>query len=149
VVTAVGSGGTMAGLAVALGPERVLGVDAGALSDPSERVRSLMDGLRPLAGPPSSDPTVPLRLRADQVGPGYGILTPAARGALVAAARCEGLVLDPVYTAKALSGLAAAVAQGEIRRGDSVVFVHTGGLPGLFGHGVLDEADRFGGSPAR
>jgi D-cysteine desulfhydrase len=147
VVTAVGSGGTMAGLAVALGPGRVFGVDAGALSDPSARVRSLMDGLGPLAGAPPDAAAAPLRLRADQVGPGYGILTPGARDALVAAARCEGLVLDPVYTAKALSGLAAAVADGEIRPGDPVVFVHTGGLPGLFGHEVLEEADGSGGSP--
>jgi D-cysteine desulfhydrase len=49
------------------------------------------------------------------------------------------VVLDPVYTAKALGGLAAAVAEGDIERGEDVVFVHTGGLPGLFGHDVLDD----------
>jgi D-cysteine desulfhydrase len=49
------------------------------------------------------------------------------------------MVLDPVYTAKALAGLAAAVAEGDIERGENVVFVHTGGLPGLFGHDVLDD----------
>jgi D-cysteine desulfhydrase len=50
------------------------------------------------------------------------------------AARTEGLVLDPVYTAKALAGLAAAVREGSIAPGRRTVFVHTGGLPGLFGH---------------
>jgi D-cysteine desulfhydrase len=140
VVVAVGSGGTMAGLVATLGPERVLGVDAGAVADAGARVDALVEALRPLAGAPERSPAA-LRLRSDQVGPGYGVLTPAAHTALVAAARYEGLVLDPVYTAKALSGLAAAVAEGEITPGEQVVFVHTGGLPGLFGHDVLDELE--------
>jgi L-cysteate sulfo-lyase len=143
VVVAVGSGGTMAGLVACLGPERVLGVDAGAVPDPGARVATLVGGIRSLAALPPDAPAA-LRLRADQVGPGYGVLTPDARDALVAAARCEGLVLDPVYTAKALSGLAAAVSEGEVAPGEPVVFVHTGGLPGLFGHDVLDAPDRFG-----
>jgi D-cysteine desulfhydrase len=142
VVVAVGSGGTMAGLVAALGPDRVLGVDAGALSDPDGRVRELVEGLADAgAGPRRRGP---FRLRPDQVGPGYGILTPQAGNALRAAARCEGLVLDPVYTAKALSGLAAAVADGDVVAGEPVIFVHTGGVPGLFGHDVLGRADLFG-----
>jgi D-cysteine desulfhydrase len=52
------------------------------------------------------------------------------------AARTEGLLLDPVYTGKALAGLAAAVGDGSIRPGERTVLVHTGGLPGLFGHPV-------------
>ncbi len=63
----------------------------------------------------------------------------AAAAALRTAARTEGLLLDPVYTAKALAGLAAAVADGSIRPGERVVFVHTGGLPGLFGHPLAAE----------
>jgi L-cysteate sulfo-lyase len=143
VVIAVGSGGTMAGLVACLGPDRVLGVDAGAVTDPVERVAALVQGLGSPAATPGHTPTT-LRVRTDQVGPGYGVLTPAGRDALVAAARCEGLVLDPVYTAKALSGLAAAVADGEIAPGEPVVFVHTGGLPGLFGHDVLEDPELFG-----
>jgi D-cysteine desulfhydrase len=143
VVVAVGSGGTMAGLVAALGPERVLGVDAGAVPDPGTRVATLVEGIQSQAGLPVDAPTA-ARLRADQVGPGYGVLTPGARDALVAAARCEGLVLDPVYTAKALSGLAAAIAEGEVAPDQPVVFVHTGGLPGLFGHDVLVDPDGFG-----
>jgi L-cysteate sulfo-lyase len=143
VVVAVGSGGTMAGLVACLGPARVVGIDVGAVPDPGARVAALVDGLRSLAATPT-DASAALRLRSDQVGPGYGVLTSAARDALVAAARCEGLVLDPVYTAKALSGLAAAVAEGEVVPGEAVVFVHTGGLPGLFGHDVLDDPEPFG-----
>jgi D-cysteine desulfhydrase len=139
VVVAVGSGGTMAGLVAALGADRVLGVDAGAVEDPAHRVEDLVHGLRALDAGLTPGRAEPLRLRRDQVGPGYGILTTTARDALFAAARCEGVVLDPVYTAKALGGLAAAVAEGDIERGEDVVFVHTGGLPGLFGHDVLDD----------
>jgi L-cysteate sulfo-lyase len=139
VVVAVGSGGTMAGLVATLGPERVLGVDAGALPDPHRRVRELVAGLAERGFEPRARD--PLRLRRDQVGPGYGVLTPGAGDALRAAARCEGLVLDPVYTAKALSGLATCVADGEVLAGERVIFVHTGGMPGLFGHDALGRAD--------
>ena len=44
------------------------------------------------------------------------------------------LILDPVYTGRALAGLAAAVREGDVRPGERTVFLHTGGLPGLFGH---------------
>ena len=126
VVVAVGSGGTMAGLVAGLGADRVLGVDTGAVDDPAERVAALVTGLgAPAAG---------LRLRTDQVGEGYGALTPAAEAVMRTAGRTEGLLLDPVYSGKALAGLAAAVADGGIRPGGRTVFVHTGGLPGLFGH---------------
>jgi D-cysteine desulfhydrase len=134
VVCAVGSGGTMAGLVAGLGAERILGVDVGAVPDPHRRVEAIAGALR---DPEGVRP--PLRLRTDQVGEGYGVLTPAARAALEDAARCEGLLLDPVYTAKALAGLAAAVRDGDVRPGERTVFVHTGGLPGLFGHPVADE----------
>jgi D-cysteine desulfhydrase len=46
-------------------------------------------------------------------------------------------VLDPVYTGRALAGLAAAVHEGDVRPGETTVFVHTGGLPGLFGSAAL------------
>jgi D-cysteine desulfhydrase len=135
VVVAVGSGGTMAGLVAELGAHTVLGVDTGAMPDPGARITELVERLRPGSGE--------LRLRSDQVGPGYGVLTAAARTALEDAARTEGLVLDPVYTAKALAGLTAAVAEGEIRPGERTVFVHTGGLPGLFGHAIAAELASF------
>jgi len=54
-------------------------------------------------------------------------------------------VLDPVYTAKAFAGLAAAVEDGDIRPGERTVFVHTGGLPGFFGHPIAAE---YGASTA-
>ena len=131
VVVAVGSGGTMAGLVHALGADRVLGVDTGAVPDPLERVGALAGGLAREAGVPAPGP---LRLRRDQVGAGYATLTPQAREAMVLLARTEGVVLDPVYTARAAAGLLAAVAGGDVTPGRRTVLLHSGGLPGLFGH---------------
>lgn len=124
-VVAVGSGGTMAGLVAGLGASRVLGVDTGATADPRDRVESLVREL-------GADPTG-LRLRTDQVGAGYSTVTESVRSALVMAARADGLVLDPVYTGRAMAGLVAAIADGDIAPAETVLFWHTGGLPGLFG----------------
>ncbi|MFF7754516.1 pyridoxal-phosphate dependent enzyme [Streptomyces sp. NPDC007971] len=128
-VVALGSGGTMAGLVAALGTESVLGVDVGALADPSAAVTEF-------AGPLTAEKVTAdrLRVRRDQVGSGYAALTGPVAEALRLAARTEGVVLDPTYTGRALAGLAAAVRDGDVRPGEKTVFVHTGGLPGLFGH---------------
>ena len=71
--------------------------------------------------------------------PGYGRLNEAVREAMAMAACHEGLLLDPVYTGKAMAGLVAHVRSGRIARGSRVLFVHTGGLPALFAY-----ADRLG-----
>ncbi|WP_286274857.1 D-cysteine desulfhydrase family protein [Mycobacterium antarcticum] len=133
VVCALGSGGMMAGLIVGLGPQRVLGVHTGAVDDPWAQVAGL---LRDMDHPVDPDA---LRLRTDQVGDGYDALTSAAAQAIITAARTEGLILDPVYTARALAGLTAEVRDGAIRPGQTVVFLASGGLPGLFGHPALAE----------
>jgi D-cysteine desulfhydrase len=126
-VVALGSGGTMAGLVAALGPERVLGVDTGAMAEPESAVAAMASELTDLGA-------IRLRIRADQIGPGYGRLTDSTAAALELAARTEGIVLDPVYTGRAMAGLVAAVADGTIAPGRTTVFWHTGGLAGLFGH---------------
>lgn len=128
VVVALGSGGTMAGLVARLGVERVLGVDVGARPNPAEAVATFA---RPLSRTPIS--AKELRVR-DQIGAGYSTYTAEVADAVVTAARTEGVILDPTYTGRALAGLIAAVKDGEISRGETTVFVHTGGLPGLFGH---------------
>ncbi|MGC4813314.1 pyridoxal-phosphate dependent enzyme [Micromonospora sp. DT228] len=124
VVVALGSGGTMAGLVRELGAERVVGVDVGALPDPRTTVAGLLDG-EVEAGA--------LRIDGSQVGAGYRTLTDGARVALETTAREEGVFLDPTYTGRAMAGLLA----GSFPRGDKVVFLHSGGLPGLFGHPEL------------
>jgi L-cysteate sulfo-lyase len=156
VVVAMGSGGTMAGLVAGLGAGRVLGVDVGAVPDPAATVRSLLSGAAELAadvGVPAIGaaelaagmgvPTAgaaesvadaggltrgELVIDRDRVGPGYATVTGEVRAALRLAATTEGLFLDPIYTGRAMAGLIANAVPG--RR---VVFVHTGGLPGLFG----------------
>lgn len=132
VVVAVGSGGTMAGLVHALGTERVLGVNVGAVSDPRSTVTAIVEGMR--AGDTVGYEPPELRMRMDQVGGGYADLTDDTIDAIQLAARTEGLLLDPVYTGRALAGLRSAIADGTIRPGRRTVFLHSGGLPGTFGH---------------
>jgi L-cysteate sulfo-lyase len=66
------------------------------------------------------------------VGEGYGRPTDAMREAVLLLARTEGIVLDPVYTGKAMAGLIDLVRSGHFGKRDAVVFLHTGGAPGLF-----------------
>ncbi|WP_346012083.1 hypothetical protein [Streptomyces sp. SID3343] len=61
-------------------------------------------------------------------------MTPQATTALTLAARTEGILLDPTYTSRALAGLTPAVKDGDIKPGQRTIFLHSGGLPGLFGH---------------
>jgi D-cysteine desulfhydrase len=133
VVTAVGSGGTMAGLVAALGHQRVLGVHVGAVADPRERVAALLSEMGLDVKPAE------LRLSLDHVGDGYSTLTTAAAEALTTAARTHGVILDPIYSARALAGLTSAIRDGEIGSSDTVVFLMTGGLPGLFGQPATVE----------
>ena len=68
------------------------------------------------------------------VGESYGVLTDAAREAFRLVAQTEGVVLDPVYTAKAMSGLIDHIRQGRFRRDENVVFLHSGGMPAVFAY---------------
>ncbi|HEX4292315.1 MAG TPA: D-cysteine desulfhydrase family protein [Trebonia sp.] len=142
-VVAVGSGGTMAGLVAELGPEHVLGVHVGAVTAPREAVAALASTI-------TTEPLDPrtLRLRIDQVGAGYGSLTEPVAAAIRLAARTEGIVLDPTYTGRALAGLITAVREGAQGRDAPVVFWHTGGLPGLFGHRDAEKIAKIATTPA-
>lgn len=68
------------------------------------------------------------------LAPGYGQMNDATMSALAMAARMEALMLDPVYTGKTMAGLVALARGGEFRPGARVLFMHTGGLPALFGY---------------
>ena len=68
----------------------------------------------------------------DYVGAGYGLPTPEAIAAIRLAARTEGLILDPVYTGKAMAGLIDHARSGRLGPDDTVIFIHTGGTPALF-----------------
>jgi L-cysteate sulfo-lyase len=134
VVVAFGSGATMAGLVACLGAERVIGVDTGAVADPGGTLDELLDGM-----PGVRVRRADLRIDGGQVGAGYAALAPGAAAAMRLAARTEGIFLDPTYTARALAGLLDGVTGGRIGPGDRTVFLHTGGLPGLFGHSGLPQ----------
>jgi 1-aminocyclopropane-1-carboxylate deaminase/D-cysteine desulfhydrase-like pyridoxal-dependent ACC family enzyme len=122
--------GLLTGLALAAPPTRpVLGI---AVAAPAAELRptilGLLDGLAPLSGA-TVDPDAVL-LADDQLGDGYGRRTPAADEATALLARTEGILVDPIYTAKALAGLVARARDGHLE--GPVVFWHAGGGPGLF-----------------
>jgi L-cysteate sulfo-lyase len=131
VVIASGSGGTHAGLAAGLGDHRcVYGVDVGARPGLAAAVQVLAADTARLADLP--EPIETTVIDSTQVGAGYAAQTAACREAIRLAARLEGLVLDPVYTGKALAGLIAARRRGALAPSGCIVFVHTGGLPAIF-----------------
>ncbi|MBW1767670.1 MAG: D-cysteine desulfhydrase family protein [Deltaproteobacteria bacterium] len=68
------------------------------------------------------------------VGERYGVMTPECREALKLVARTEGIILDPVYTSKAMAGLIDHIRQGRITKNETVIFLHTGGTPALFAY---------------
>ncbi len=82
-----------------------------------------------------------VRLRPEEIenhdayiGERYGVVTAGCCEALRLAAGTEGLILDPVYSGKALAGLIDLVRQGRLAAGQRVIFVHTGGTPALFAY---------------
>ena len=139
-VTASGSALTHAGLLVglrALG-ERVpvLGIcvrrDGGRQG---ARVAQVGSGLAAMIGWPDAFDAGEVEVCDAVLAPGYGRLNDAVREAMALAARHEGLLLDPVYTARAMAGLIGHVRSGRIAPASRVLFVHTGGQPALFAYG--------------
>jgi D-cysteine desulfhydrase len=68
------------------------------------------------------------------VGPGYSLPSDEMIEAVRMLARLEGVLLDPVYSGKAMAGLIGLARRGELRRGERVLFVHTGGSPALYAY---------------
>jgi D-cysteine desulfhydrase family pyridoxal phosphate-dependent enzyme len=137
VVFASSSGGTQAGLVVgarACGFEgRVLGISvdkpAGALRDTvAALVAATAEHLGLEAGPAD------VHVNDDYLGAGYAVLTAAEREAIYLVARTEGILLDPVYTGKAMAGLVGLIRKGEMGSDEAVLFWHTGGTPALFAY---------------
>ncbi|MER3543900.1 MAG: D-cysteine desulfhydrase [Chloroflexota bacterium] len=138
VVTAAGTGGTLAGLlagfALLDSPLRVLGIDVGKLwkGFPAS-IAHLTEEVCVLLGEPRrfAPEDIPL-IEGHYVGAAYGVPSPEGMAALRQVATCEGLILDPVYTGKAMAGLLDLIRQGYFRRDEAVIFLHTGGAPALF-----------------
>ena len=139
VVHASTSGGTQAGLYTSLKIAQtgiqVVGVSAGPGRDVlTGRVKSLVDDLTRLLGldwRPHPDDIV---VTDEYVGDRYGVPTPAGLDAIRLAARTEGILLDPVYSGKAMAGLIDMVRRGQFGADQTVVFWHTGGQPAVFAY---------------
>lgn len=145
-----GSGLSLAGLALGFkhigSRTRLIGVSA---QQPAERLKPW---IAEAAAKASSRLGFSVRISEDdfdivdsEIGPGYGKPSPGSLAAVRLAGRTEGLVLDPVYTGKGLAGVRAAVASGLIEAGDRVVFLHSGGTPGLFVHASAFETGEAAG----
>ena len=103
------------------------------------RVASVAAELAAMIERPAAFDAGDVEVSDEVLAPGYGRLNEAVREAMLLAARHEALLLDPVYTGKAMAGLIAQVRSGRIAAGSRVLFLHTGGLPAIFAY-----ADRLG-----
>ncbi len=148
LVVAVGSGGTLAGLAMGAkvfrAPFKVLGFSVSRTADYArEHVAQLANETAERVG-------LDVRLTPDEVlvddstvAPGFGRLTEAAIDATRLAARLDGLFLDPVYTAKAAAGLFERIRRGDWTQAQSVALLHTGGMPALFAYAHEFASERM------
>ncbi len=84
-----------------------------------------------------------INLIDDFLAPGYGMLNEATSNAIVAGAQTEGLMLDPVYSGKAMAGMIHQAKQANSKQ--TFVFLHTGGTPAIFGYqtAIEEAASRF------
>jgi 1-aminocyclopropane-1-carboxylate deaminase/D-cysteine desulfhydrase-like pyridoxal-dependent ACC family enzyme len=87
-----------------------------------------------LLGLPHRITAADIDIRDDYIGERYGVVTPGSRAALALLARTEGILLDPVYTGKAMAGLIDDAHHGRLGARDQVVFIHTGGTPAVFAY---------------
>jgi D-cysteine desulfhydrase family pyridoxal phosphate-dependent enzyme len=136
VVTTTGTGTTQAGLLAGLAWENmsttVIGISiARSKSRCQEEIRDTIASLegryKDLC---TKNPGI--LVFEDYIGDGYGKLTKKGRDAIIQMSRLEGIFLDPTYTAKAFAGLINLVEKGYIEQESRIVFINTGGLPGLF-----------------
>ncbi len=139
VVHATGSTGTQAGLVVGLQGANsgipVLGISVRAPKEKQEEnVRKLARQTWELLGIRGAFSDETVVANSDYVGGGYGIPTEGMIEAVHLLARSEGIFLDPVYSGKGFAGLVDLVRKGHFKKGQTVVFLHTGGAVGLFAY---------------
>lgn len=144
VVIASGSGHTHAGLLFGLralgwgGPVHGICVRRAArlqrprIADHCERIAALLGLPNPVAA-------ADINTYDDVLAPGYGVMNDAVAEAIRTCAHLDGLLLDPVYTGRAMAGLFQCVRDGRLRPGSRVLFIHTGGLPAIFGYATRLE----------
>jgi len=134
-----GSGGTQGGLVLGArmysASYQIVGVSPGGSASGvrASAMRAANEGAR-LLGLPLTLAEGDFVVHDEYVGPGYAIPTDASNEAIRLCAQTEGLIVDPVYTAKAVAGLIDHIRTGRIARDATVVFLHTGGQPALFAY---------------
>ena len=137
VVHATGSGSTQAGLLVGaklVSPEtKIIGISVTAeRRTVAEYVAGIADRTLEALGVVERVSPGEVIVLDDYLAEGYGILNDQVRDAVTLLAREEGLLLDPVYTGKAMAGMMDLASRGYFRGGKEVVFLHSGGTPALF-----------------
>ena len=139
---ASGSRGTQAGLtlgaAVHAAPYELRGIAvSGGETWKRERALRIANEAASLIGTPTRIRDSDLVTDQRQIGAGYGIPTEECLEAISLVARSEGILLDPVYTAKAMAGLISDVRGRAVDPQSSVLFLHTGGVPAVFAHAAM------------
>lgn len=138
VVTACGTGSTQLGLILGSwlytgGEMRVIGISvANSKAAAEERLARNMDAVLNTLGLKFSIPASAIEVHDAYVGRGYALPTEGMKEAILLLARTEGVLLDPVYTGKAMAGLLDLMRTGAFGEEETVVFLHTGGVPVLF-----------------
>lgn len=139
IVCASGSGGTHSGMLVGLGAMgSKIPVTGISVRRPVPEQEGLIGGLaaetRKFLGLSPEPVEGELNIFDDYVGPGYSLPTDEMVEAVRTFAALEGILLDPVYTGKAAAGLLDLIRKGHFKRGEKVLFLHTGGSPGLYAY---------------
>ena len=130
--------GILAGSKIYDTPYRILGVTVSRpVEECEERIARLAREAAKLVQPQGEAIHIApddISVRDGFIGDGYGVPSPEGIEAIRLLSRTEGLFLDPTYTGKAMAGLIGEIRSGRIRKGETVVFIHTGGEPALFAH---------------
>ncbi|MGB5870437.1 MAG: D-cysteine desulfhydrase [Albidovulum sp.] len=139
IVTATGSAGTQAGLIVGLKAMNaqipLLGIGVRApKAKQEENVYNLACATAEKLGCAGVVAREDVVANTDYVGEGYGIPTQSGMDAIKMFAELEAILLDPVYSAKGAAGFVDLIRKGHFKKGERVIFLHTGGSAALFGY---------------
>jgi len=143
IFVAMGTGGTHAGLLAGVKcldmPTKVVGIavnregSLAAIGLPPVEV--IVNEIGELIGEKPNATPDDVVIDYGYYGDAYGVPTAGCIEAIKLVARTEGIFLDPTYTGKTMAGLIDKVRKGEFGKDENIVFVHTGGYPGIFPHG--------------
>ncbi|AGA67753.1 pyridoxal phosphate-dependent enzyme, D-cysteine desulfhydrase family [Desulfitobacterium dichloroeliminans LMG P-21439] len=139
IVSASGSAGTHSGLLVGLLGNNMniplTGISVNRKAEAQEQlVFNLANQTAERVGFKGGVPREAVKVFDEYVGPGYSLPTETMVEAVQLLARTEGILLDPVYTGKAMAGLIGLIRKGQFKKGENVLFIHTGGSPALYAY---------------